>query len=83
MGVAAGQGVVADEGDAVRGQVMAHRGHKRLARDFGDPGIEPVGDHIIESAGAEVCVGEIPRLQPHVRQPQRADDLAAPLDRPF
>lgn len=53
--VAAGEGVIADEGDAVGGEETAAEGQESVGYVLGDPGVDAVGDDVVEEA--EVWVG--------------------------
>jgi hypothetical protein len=58
-GVAAGVGVVADEGDSLGREAFAAEGEEGVADGGRDPGIEAVGEDVVEIGGTGDEVAEV------------------------
>ena len=63
---AAGHRLVADQGDALRGEVRAAEGQQPVPEVWRHPGVKPVDDDVIEDAGPGGKIEHVHRLQPQV-----------------
>jgi hypothetical protein len=75
------QGVIADEGNTSRRQAGTADRHRLIARGLGDPGVEAVGDHIVELAHPGRRFVDVQVRQSQVGKSEFAGDSTPPLDR--
>ena len=74
---APGKRVVTDKGDAVRRQNRLGQSQQLVAHGFGHPGIDPVGDHVIESPEFGPRVHDIHVLEADIGEAEGGDFLVA------
>ena len=77
---ATGKCVVADKGDALRRQAGLDDGQHLVAHGFGHPGIEAVGDHVVESPQFRSGIHDVPVLEAEIGEAQGGDFLVAGVD---
>ena len=77
----AGQSVVADKGNSVRGEQLAAKGEQAISHGLRNPGIEAVRDDVIELPEFGTHIKEIALKQAHVGQCELANPRLAAFDR--